>query len=292
MKRLLTVIQSICLIYIFYFNYAGAQNEIKIWREFVEILKKDSITPEHIHPLSAVPKEMVMEILKGFRNNAIWEEWEVEPEILRNNNLLNFIIPLKGKYGTLMNYCFMFLVENDRWYFRHIETIFIRLDKISSLPVSVFPDVSESQKIWAREEIYWSEQIRLFNFLTREKGKDFAFDWIKKGIGNGIGYLVGAESWVPFVSPAKAFILYLCWEQANLRGNKVTLEKLDDNEAIVKIVPTYFALYTTTSHLKKQISFDDYIKIFEIIWQERANCAGWKLKIDGEGVIVIFHFTK
>jgi hypothetical protein len=186
----------------------------------------------------------------------------------------------------------MFLVEKNQWYFRSVEAIFVRLDKVGALPASTFPDISERQKAWAREEIYWSEQVRLFNLLSKEKGREFAFDWVKNGIGNGIGYLLGAETWVPFASPSKAFILYLCWEQANLRGNDVVLEKLDDHEASVKITPLYFALYQTASHLKRQISIEDYIRIFETIWQERADKAGWKLKIEGQGRICVFRFTK
>jgi hypothetical protein len=271
---------------------ARGQNELKIWMEFVAALKNNVLSPDRIRLIEPMTLEMIQETLQRFREGAVWSEWEAEPEVIRADPQLNFIIPLKGKLGTRTDYCFMFLVEKNQWYFRSIEAIFIRLDKIGSLPASTFPDISEKQKAWAREEIYWSEQVRLFNLLSKEKGKEFAFDWVKKGIGNGIGYLLGAETWVPFVSPSKAFILYLCWEQANLRGNDVVLEKLDDHEALLKITPLYFALYQAASHLKRQISLEDYIKIFETIWQERADKAGWKLKIEGQGRICIFHFLK
>jgi hypothetical protein len=271
---------------------ARAQNELKIWEEFVAALKNNALSPDRIRLIEPMTQDMIQETLRRFRGDAVWSEWEAEPEIIRADPQLNFIIPLKGKLGTRTNYCFMFVVEKNHWYFRSVEAIFIRLDKIGSLPASTFPDISERQKAWAREEIYWSEQVRLFNLLAKEKGKEFAFDWVKKGIGNGIGYLLGAETWVPFVSPSKAFILYLCWEQANLRGNDVVLEKLDDHEASVKITPLYFALYQTASHLKRQISLEDYIRIFETIWLERSDKAGWNLKIEGQGRICIFHFTK
>ena len=122
---------------------------------------------------------------------------------------------------------------------------------------------------------------------------DFAFEVFKNVIGNGVGYLLGAKTWVPFFPPHRAFILYLCWEQANLRGNKVTLVKLTDNEAIVRFDETnYFALYTRATHLKKQISLEDYIKIYEDIWHARAESADWKLKIEGKGKEITFYFTR
>jgi hypothetical protein len=175
-------------------------------------------------------------------------------------------------------------------FLKHIEGVFVRLDKVSSLPASNFPDLTEQKKSEAREEIYWSEQVRLFNFLSREMGKEFAYKWVKDGIGNGVGYLLGAKTWVPFVEPKKAFILYLCWEQAKLRGSKIILEKLDDDEAIVKIRPFYIDLYLRASHLKQQISWEDYVQIFYTIWQERAEKAGWQLDVKTGEWYIGFHF--
>ena len=104
-----------------------------------------------------------------------------------------------------------------------------------------------------------------------------------------MGYLLGAKTWVPFVDPKKAFILYLCWEQAQLRGNKVILEKLDDKEAFVKIRPIYIDLYLRSSHLKQQISWEDYMQIFFTIWEERAKKAGWHLDFITGEYIIGFH---
>jgi len=292
MKRFIIMFVLACLVFAGTIQMARGQAEIKIWKDFVAALKNNALTSDKIRLIEPMTQEMIQETLKRFREDAVWAEWEAEPEIIRADPHLNFLIPLKGKRGTRTNYCFMFLVEKNQWYFRSVEAIFIRLDKIGSLPASKFPDISEGQKAWAREEIYWSEQVRLFNLLAKEKGREFAFEWVRTGIGNGVGYLLGAETWVPFVTPAKAFILYLCWEQANLRGNDVVLEKLDDHEALVQIAPLYFAIYQAASHLKRQISLEDYIRIFETVWQERATKAGWKLRIEGQGRICIFRFTK
>ena len=122
----------------------------------------------------------------------------------------------------------------------------------------------------------WSREVRLFNELAALKGKAYAFDFFK----DGEGYFLAAKTWVPFVEPRKALVLYACWEQANLRGNTVRLEKLDDGEAVVEMSTYFFKLYHVAAHLRQQIPFEDYTRIFETIWQDRARAAGWTLEIE------------
>jgi hypothetical protein len=109
-------------------------------------------------------------------------------------------------------FCLSFLIEDRQWFFQHIETITIRLDQAGAPPVSVFPDAPEETKAWCREELRVTEMVRLYCFLREEKGKPFALDWFR----DGAGYFLGAQAWVPFLPPHKAFILYVCWDLANL----------------------------------------------------------------------------
>jgi hypothetical protein len=221
------------------------------------------------------------------RAKANWKEWEAVPEIHQVENKIHFIIPLTFDAVTT-TYCLTFLDEKDNWYFQHIEAITIRLDKLTDLPASTFPEVPEATKAHIREEGRVSEMVRLFNFLAKEKGKDFAFSWFK----DGYGYALAAQTWVPFFTLAKSLILFLCWEQENLHGNDVTLEKLTEDEALVRLQLLYFHLYKVAAHLKQQISSEDYRKIFETIWQDRAEKAGWKIEIKYEGDDCLFRFWK
>ncbi len=273
----------------------AAQDELAIWKEFVQLLKTDALTLDRVHPADPRTPESRLAWLGDFAKGTDWKEWEAAPKVVRSGNLVSFIITLGQSRNSPWEYIFCFRVEDGRWSYRFTEGIFIRLDKVGKLPAeaSGFPDLPEERKDWMRQEIYWSEQVRLFNFLAREKGKDFAFRWVAEGIGNGVGYLLGAATWVPFYPPSRSFILYLCWEQAKLLGNKVTLEKLDDHEAVVRFDDLiYFALYMRASHLKQQISLEDYVKIFETIWQDRARAAGWILKIDGQGRRIFLRFSR
>jgi hypothetical protein len=281
---------------------AAERDDLAIWREFVGLLKSGAMTADRIDPDDPRSPESRLAQLADFAaqlggpaGGADWREWEAAPVTVRDGDLLSFIITLGRSRNSPWEYVFCFRAENGRWRYRFIEGIFLRLDKIAAPPVSSpdFPDAPEERKSWMRQEIYWSEQVRLFNFLAREKGKDFAFRWVADGIGNGVGYLLGAATWVPFVPKHRAFILYLCWEFAKLQGDAVTLEKLDDQEAVVRLEDlTYFALYMRTTHLKQQIALEDYIKIFETIWQARARAAGWTLVVDGRGRQIYLRFSR
>lgn len=266
------------------------QNTYKIWQEFVSLFKEGRLTAKHIRPHKEFPIEQLTDMLNRFRPQIPWEEMQPEPETIVNENQLNFLVPLTTTEGGKYTYCFSFILEGDKWYFQHLEGIFIRLDKIGAIPTVEFPDLPEQQKAWIRQEGYWSKMVWLFNTTAKNSGTQAAFNLFP----DGMGYFLAAKAWVPFVPPSRAFILYLCWEQSKLIGNRVTLENLEEKEALVRIESIYFALYKRTAHLRTQIGFEDYKKIFETIWLDRSLRAGWKLNIkyDFDKSEVLLHFTR
>jgi len=274
------------------YNGAYGQDDLRIWRDFIGTLKTGRMTVERIRPLTQLGdtyRPVLLGFLDSVRTQASPADWDAQPEIIRIEDRIQYIVPWTSK-NQKVTYCFSLLSEGTQWYFQHLEAIFIRLDTVSNLPTSSFPDVSEEMKIWAREEIYWSFVILNFYLpVAKERGKVAALNMLR----DGAGYFVGARTWVPFVHPYKAFVLYLCWEQANLRGNQVTLLKLQDNQAIVRLNTHFFALYFAAAHLKPVISLDDYRQIFETIWQDRASNAGWHLSIEySADHQATFHLTR
>lgn len=265
----------------------AVQQDVDTWRQFVSMLQAGPMPADKIRPYEGVSKDLLVGFLSQIRKNVNWAEWEIIAEIHRVGNSTHYVIPLTID-GTKQTLSFTFLNEGNTWYFQHIESILLRLDQVGSLPVSVFPDLPESQKAWMREEVAATEQIRLFTLLSNEKGKQYAFDWFR----DGRGYALAAKTWVPLVDPSRAFILYLCWEQANLEGNATRLEKLDDAEAVVNISPIYLKLYDQTANFKQRISAEDYRNIFETIWQDRATAAGWNLQQTYTGHECVFRFSK
>ncbi|TSA20831.1 hypothetical protein D4R75_07065 [bacterium] len=236
------------------------------------------MTVERIRPLTQLGdtyRPILLGFLDSVRTQASPADWDAQPEIIRIENRIQYIVPWTAKTQKV-TYCFSLLSEGTQWYFQHLEVIFIRLDTVSNLPTSSFPDASEERKTWAREEIYWSFVIlNCYLPVAKESGKEAALNLLR----DGAGYFIGARTWVPFVPPQRAFVLYLCWEQANLRGNQVTLLNLQENEAIVRLNSHFFALYGAAAHLKPVISLADYKQICETIWQDRASNAGWHLNI-------------
>lgn len=287
MRRLKLSWSAVFLVLCLFCPATHAQEENEIWRQFVALLKSGQFSADQIRPYDPISKSTMFGFLSLMRQGATWSEWQTSPESHRVGNQVHYLIPLTID-GARNTYCFTFLTEAGKWYFQHLESITVRLDKTGPPPVSTFPDIPEAQKAWLRDEILVSEQVRLFNMLAKEKGREFAFDWFK----DGAGYFMAARTWVPFVPVSRAFILYLCWEQANLRGNSVTLEKLDDREATITLEPIYLRLYSATEHMRRQISAEDYRAVFEDIWQDRAEKAGWKLQITYKGNTCVFHLTR
>jgi hypothetical protein len=275
------------------FSLPSSQDDLAIWKEFVAAVKSGTLAPEKIRPLYGVPKETLLQHLRELGlasdSNSSWSDWDA-PEVFPVGNLVHFIVQIRIGPATTTERCFSFIKEGNSWYYGHMEGIFIRLDKTPPPPTSDFPDVAAETKAWQREEVYWSEVVQNYLAIANKNGKPFALDLLK----SGAGYFVGAKSWVPFLPPRRAFILYLCWEQSRLRENLVVLEKLTDEEAVVSLQTHFFFLYKRATHLRQWLPFDEYKQIFETIWQDRAQAAGWKLEIeykDPECLQVVLHFT-
>ena len=272
----------------------SGQDDLAIWKEFVTALKTNAFTVEQVRPLYGVPKETLFKWLMDRKEVAdtlaTWKEWEA-PDVFPSGDLVNYVLSLSSGPGHKSNLCFSLVKEGERWYFGAMEGILIRLDKTPVPPTSDFPDVPAETKAWQREEIYWSQVVYFYTALSPKIGKDAYLNLLK----DGAGYFVGAKTWVPFLPPQRAFILYLCWEQSRLRENLVVLEKLTDEEAVISLQAHFFFLYKRTGHLRTQIPFEEYRRIFETVWQDRAANAGWTLAIeykDPECLQVVLHFTK
>jgi hypothetical protein len=252
--------------------------QTEIWQEFVTLVKRGALANDRIRAYNAVMQEALPRHVQVMREKADWREWQVSPEMHLVEDQVHFLLPLTFD-GQRKTFCFSFLVEEGCWYWQHVESIVLRLDRLGPLPVTSFPDLPERKKTWMREEVRITEQVRLFRTLAEAKGSSYAFDWFK----DGAGYALAARTWVPFVPPSRAFVLYACWEQANLRGNPVTLLKLDEQEALLEIQPLYFELYRETGHLREQIRWQEYKQLYETVWHDRAAHAGWELEITYDG---------
>jgi hypothetical protein len=258
---------------------AAAKDPARVWREFVAKLKGGTLTAADMKPEYTTPEQQLVwlrQLKDASDSRKSWADWEAAPKITAVGDRVQVLARVHE--GTqYLTFCFFFRIEGGRWYYSHMETIILRLDEISAPPVSQFPDIAEETKAWMREETYWSTIIlNIYGPLSKTMGADGVFGLLK----DGPGYFVAAKTWVPFLPPPRAFVLWLCWEQSRLRGNPVTLEKLDDGEAIVTIRPLFFQIYKSASHLKNRIAFSEYRRLFETIWTDRAEAAGWAVDFE------------
>ncbi len=67
---------------------------------------------------------------------------------------------------------------------------------------------------------------------------------------------------------------------------------LDDDEAVVRFTPAWFLLYRIAGHLRGQIAPEDYRRLFESIWQDRAANGGWRAEFTYQGDEVVLHLRR
>lgn len=270
-----------------------AARDLVVWREFVARLRADSLTVADVDPYPELAhlegfRETLLGFLRKMAASARWEEWARIQEAHRVGENLHVIAHLSEGEGD-SDYVFTFRDADSRWYFRHLEAITVRLDRIGALPTSEFPDVKPTMRLWMAEEKRVTEQVRLFGFLEKEKGRDFALNWFK----DGRGYFVGVKTWVPYLEPGRAFVLYLCFEQSRLRGDEVTLRRLDTAGAEVHLRSNYLRMHDRTAHIKNMISLADFRALFEAEWRDRADKAGWLIQFEyGPDGAVDFRLTR
>jgi len=267
--------------------------EHQIWRDFLtELRNGDLENPARFRTHYDNLVEPNIRVLNSIRDNAIPNSLDKEPEIHRVGDNIHYLLPIRWKSTPSAEpsiFCFSLVLEEDHWYFQHLENVFIRLDQVGQLPTSQFPDLPEDRKAFMRDEFQVGKDVRLFNYLVEKEGREYALNWFL----DGDGYALAAKVWVPFVPPERAFILYLCWDLANLRGEDVTLVELNEQDAVVHWrSPRYFALYMQTGHLRQQIAAEDYAAIFERIWEDRARAGGWELVMEQVEDVIELRFTR
>lgn len=268
-------------------THAPAQTGGKIWRDFVWLLRHDEFGVHRIAPYDESLRGAVAGFLRVMQQKADWAEWDVAPEVYTVGQEIHCLVPLTFD-SSKSTYCFTFSVINEKWYLRDLQTLGMRLDTVTTVPVAKFPDIPDAQKDWLREEDAWLTRAKFFGVLSRTIGKDSALQQFK----DGSEYLLAATTRIPILPAWKAFILYLCWEQANVRGSEVTLEAMDDSEAVVQLTPIALLTYGRNGLLSTRMSYEDYTRLFEVLWEDRASAAGWRLHITYQAETCLMKFDR
>jgi hypothetical protein len=263
------------------------EQDLTVWNEFAALLEAAPFPGERIKPYQEGLREATLRVLEVMRQQARWQEWTRTPEVFRVGQQIHYVLPLTFDSGT-DSYSFSFLMEQGSWYLQHVEGIQLRLDNLGPLPVSEFPDLPEETKAWMRAEVDATHDVWLYRTIAAERGADVALTWLL----DGAGYALAGRAWIPFVSPEEAFVLYACWEQSRLRGNSMTLELLQQDEAVIRMRPMWFQLYQISGHLRQQIEPAEYRRLFEARWRDRARHGGWSVEFSYDGNDVVLHLGR
>jgi len=129
------------------------QTDLQIWQSFREALRSGRMAdPDRYRPLRPELRQPLMGFLDELRKTAKWEDGGPTPEVFHVGNQVHYVVPLTLQRGdstptstTTSTFCFTLVLEGDQWYFQHLESIFIRLDKIGDPPVSSFPDLPDER---------------------------------------------------------------------------------------------------------------------------------------------------
>lgn len=89
---------------------------------------------------------------------------------------------------------------------------------------------------------------------------------------------------MPYFSLRKSFVLFAGWIENRYWGQKMVVEELSDERAVLIFEDHEFlVLYDVTSHLRPRISLEEYRELFEDEWKDRARCAGWDVRFEYAG---------
>ena len=157
---------------------------------------------------------------------------------------------------------------------------------INPMPYATFEPLPD-QEAWIRSERSISMVVSFYVRLKALYGSEKALAWFRDGAGE---YLC-AKAWVPYYEGSKAFIAYCAWIESRINGENVSIDEFSSSRCVLRFTNhLWMSVYHQASHIKTQISFEEYKDLFEYIWQDRANNAGWSLSFvySDEDTVLVF----
>jgi hypothetical protein len=251
-----------------------------IWREFIEKLSldslKDSDFSDEMRPffVSFLCGEAAYDRRKKFINSSA--------KMIDGEFRKSIILSCPDD-----EYRFDFEIIKDKWKLCFIEGITLPLSNISCFPYDSFIQLPEKES-WIKAERNISKIVYLFCKLRKLFNTDEALLWFNDGAGE----FLCSRAWVPFYNDSKSFVLYSGWIENRINGEDVSIEIFSDEKCVMRFRNhLWFKVYHGSSHIKNQLSFDNYRKLFESIWQDRAINSGWHIVFDynDDDTILTFH---
>lgn len=166
-----------------------------------------------------------------------------------------------------------FSCDGLSWRLAFMECITLPVLGMEAVPYSKFVPLGKKEAFIRREKEI-SKLIRFYLKFKELVGKEEALTMFCDGMGE---YLC-ARSWVPFYSDGLSYIAYCAWYESRMNGENVVVQEFQENRCVVVIYNHIWRnVYFMATHLKSVIAYAEYMELFEFIWKDRAENAGWKI---------------
>ena len=251
-----------------------------IWREFCRKMQQDQLCQEDFTEEMGSFLEALLcgEASEGRRQKFL----AVPYEEYQNPESVSILLHCVDD-----EYRFDFVWEKVQWKLAFIECITLPISDVNELPYINFRELPDKE-IDIRNEKELSQKVFLYNKLKELVGKEEAVKMFLDGTGE---YLC-ARSWVPFYSGRLSYIAYAAWMEKRIHGERVKIESFTEQECCLRFCQhSWRKLYAMTGHLREIINYEEFLGLFEAIWQDRAKAAGWKLHIAYEKEDTILYFS-
>jgi len=184
------------------------------------------------------------------------------------------------------DYRFDFINDGGTYKLAFMECITLPVFNLNKLPYIDFIPLPEKENE-IRYEKAVSKTVWYYCKFKELLGRDEAV----KIFLDGNGEFIGARSWVPFYSDRMVFVAYAAWIESRINGENISLDEFSESKSIIRFIGHLWRkMYDMTGHLKLQIEYEEYIELFEAIWNDRAKSSGWQIEFlyDGEDTVLIF----
>jgi hypothetical protein len=207
---------------------------------------------------------------------------ETRPKVERGEEKLIFTIPM-GEGNELR---VDFKCDGGLWKLYLLDGLTIPLSLLPQLPLTEFVPYSFENRM--RMEDVVTRRVYLYLKIRDRIGKTEALSWFR----DGQGFRLNVESWMPYFTLRKAFVLFVAWRENRYWGQRMAVEELSDDRArLVFKDHEEMMIYGIAGHLKPRIPLAEYREVFEDPWHDRAETAGWHLKTQYEGNDTIFNLN-
>lgn len=239
----------------------------KVWTEFCNKMRQDKLCESDF---MSETRLFLLPLLCGKDASGRREKFLSSPyEVFDNGTKWSVMLHCPDD-----DYRFDFLLIEKDWKLSFIECITLPVSDISDLPYTDFRALPEKETD-IRNEKEITKQVFLYNEFKNLIGQQKAVEMFYDGAGE----CLCARSWVPFYNDRLACIAYFAWIQNRIYGEQVEIVKFDEQCCCLRFRRHIWRkMYLITGHIQKMIDYEEYINLFEAIWQNRASECGWTLQ--------------